>query len=78
MTRIAAIALFGALAGYWIYAAAQSRIDVRPVVAPIGTSSSDGVSFAWFYDAANRIVYVCRTGKGATQEVDCRAKSTLP
>ncbi len=49
---------------------------MRPALAPIGTSSSNGVSFAWFYDPNDRAVYVCRTGSGDTLE--CKAKAQLP
>jgi hypothetical protein len=72
--------LFGALlAGYALHAwAQQGRIDVRGVVTPIGTSSSNGVSFAWFYDPADRSVYVCRSAQAAGDAIDCKAKAQLP
>jgi hypothetical protein len=44
---------------------------------PIVSSSSNGTSFAWFYDNAERTVYVCRIGQAAADAVDCKAKSTL-
>lgn len=56
--------------------AQQSRIDVRTAVTPMGTSSSNGVSFAWFYDATDRTVYVCRAQ--TADGVDCKAKAQLP
>jgi hypothetical protein len=76
--KVASFALIAALTGYCLYAVADSRIDVRPAVTPIGSSSSDGVSFAWFYDASNRNVYVCRAGKGVQEMLDCKARSALP
>ena len=78
MIKAAALVLVAALTGYGIHALAQSRIDVRPAVTPMGTSSSSGVSFAWFYDPALRTVYVCRTGQKAGNALDCQAKATLP
>ena len=66
------------LAGVALHAWAQGRIDVRSAVAPIGTSSSNGVSFAWFYDSTERAVYVCRTAQGAAEAIDCKAKTHLP
>jgi hypothetical protein len=73
------VLLFGALmAGYAMHAWAQGRIDVRTAVTPMGTSSSNGVSFAWFYDPTDRSVYVCRTAQTAGDAVDCKAKTQLP
>ena len=54
MIKVAALVLVAALTGYGIHALAQTRIDVRPVVTPMGTSSSNGVSFAWFFDSMRR------------------------
>lgn len=78
MNKVAVLAVAAAFAGYWLYASAQTGIDVRPPVTPIGTSSSDGVSFAWFYDASTRNVFVCRAGKAVEGTLDCRARSALP
>ena len=74
------VLLFGALmAGYVMHAwAQQGRIDVRTAVTPIGTSSSNGVSFAWFYDPTDRSVYVYRTPQAARDAIDCNAKTQLP
>ena len=58
--------------------AQQGRIDVRTAVTPMGTSSSNGVSFAWFYDATDRSVYVCRTTQTSGEAIDCKAKVQLP
>ena len=58
--------------------AQQGRIDVRTAVTPMGTSSSNGVSFAWFYDATDRSVYVCRTTQTSGDAIDCKAKVRLP
>jgi hypothetical protein len=77
MVKIAGVALVAGLLGYWLFAAAQTPIDVRPPVSPMGTSSTDGVSFAWFYDTTSRHVYVCRSGKGV-EGIDCRSSRALP
>ncbi len=75
-----AIGLSGALlAGVALVGwAQQSRIDVRTAVTPMGTSSSNGVSFAWFYDATDRSVYVCRSAQASGDAIDCKAKGQLP
>ena len=78
MKRLAALIVVLALAGYGIHALAQLRADVRPPATPMGTSSSNGMSFAWFYDATDRSVYVCRIGEGRADSLDCKAKATLP
>jgi hypothetical protein len=70
---IAAAAL---VIGYGVHAIAQVRTDTRPPVTPVGSSSSNGISFAWFYDPADRSVFVCRAG--AADGVDCKARTTLP
>lgn len=77
MNKLTATVLCGALlAAYALHAwAQQGRIDVRTAITPIGTSSSNGVSFAWFYDANDRSVHVCRT---AGDGIDCKAKVQLP
>ncbi len=77
MSRVAALVLIAVLAGFGFHALAQVRADVRPPVTSIGTSSSNGISFAWLYDPTDRTVYVCRTGQG-DGAVDCKAKTTLP
>jgi len=77
MFKVAALALIATLIAYGVHAVAQTRVDLRPAVMPIGSSSSDGMSFAWFYDASNRAVYVCRTGKGIAA-VECKGSATLP
>ncbi len=76
MKSAAALVVTALAAGYALHALAQSRLDVRPALAPIGTSSSNGVSFAWFYDPTDRAVYVCRSAGGDTLE--CKAKAQLP
>ena len=58
--------------------AQQGRVDVRTAVTPMGTSSSNGVSFAWFYDPTDRSVYVCRSAQASGDAIDCRAKAQLP
>jgi hypothetical protein len=74
---LAALIIAAAAAGYGLHALAQSRFDVRPAMAPIGTSSSNGISFAWFYDPTERAVYVCRSG-GSSDTVECKARAQLP
>ena len=78
MGKIAAFILSAVLAAYGFHALAQTRIDVRPTVTPMGTSSSNGVSFAWFFDANSRTVHVCRAAQGADTPLDCRAATALP
>jgi hypothetical protein len=78
MTRFAAFVLVAVLAGYGFHALAQVRPDLRQTVMPMGTSSSNGVSFVWFYDSTERAVYVCRTGASSGDPVECKARATLP
>jgi len=77
MSRLIALLLAAAAGGYGLHAMAQSRFDARTTAAPMGTSSSNGVSFAWFYDPSQRVVYLCRAGS-AGDAIDCRAKAQLP
>ena len=70
--------LAAALAGYALYALAQGRAEIRTAVTTLGTSSSNGISFAWFYDAADRSVYMCRSVGANADIIDCKAKTTLP
>ncbi len=77
MKKLVALLITAVAAGYGLHALAQSRFDVRPALAPIGTSSSSGISFAWFYDPTDRAVYVCRAGSGG-DALDCKAKTQLP
>lgn len=72
------IVVLSAVTGYAIHALAQSRVDVRPSMMPMASSSSNGVSFAWFYDAGTRAVVLCRAASGPNDPVDCRAHTTLP
>ena len=78
MTKVVALVLIAALAGLGLHVFAQGRADVRPAVTSLGSSSSNGLSFAWFYDPTERTVYVCRTGHGSGDTVECKAKTTLP
>lgn len=78
MTKVAALLLVAVLAGFGLHAFAQVRTDVRPAVTSLGSSSSNGISFAWFYDATERTVYVCRAGHGGGDTVECKARTTLP
>ena len=78
MAKLIVIMVIAALAAYALHAFAQARVDIRTGVTTVGTSSSNGVSFAWFYDPADRTVYVCRAGSTAPDGIDCKAKATLP
>ena len=78
MRKLAAAVVLALVSGYGLHALAQSRIDVRTALTPMGTSSSNGVSFAWFFDANNRTVHVCRAGQLAGPALDCRSSATLP
>jgi len=78
MKRIAALIAVAMIAGYGLHAFAQGRLDLRPSVTAIGSSSSNGISFAWFYDPAERTVYMCRAGHGAGDALECKARATLP
>ena len=77
MIKIGSLLLVAAIATYGLHAFAQIRADVRPAMTPIGNSSSNGVSFAWFYDSIERTVFVCRIGQAPGDSVDCKAKTTL-
>jgi hypothetical protein len=76
MVRIVSLLLVAVLAGFGFHVLAQVRTDTRQIPSPIGSSSSNGISFAWFYEATERTVYVCRTGPG--DSVDCKARAVLP
>ncbi len=75
--KTAGLLLAAAIAAYALHAVAQIRTDVRPVVTPIGSSSSNGTSVAWFYDSTERTVFACRIGQAPGDTVDCKAKTTL-
>lgn len=77
MLKTAGLLLFAAIAIYALHAVAQVRADVRAVVTPIGSSSSNGTSFAWFYEGTERTVFVCRIGQAPGDTVDCKARTTL-
>lgn len=78
MVKTAAALILALSVGYGLHALAQPRLDTRQTLVPMGNSSSNGIAFAWFYDPADRAVHVCRTGQGASDALDCRAKATLP
>ena len=63
MIKIATFVLVSMCAAYAFHAFAQGRFDARPTVVTIASSSSNGISFAWLYDATDRTVYVCRDRK---------------
>ncbi len=46
MIKIAGLLLVAAIATYGLHAFAQIRADARPTMTPIGSSSSNGISFA--------------------------------
>ena len=77
MIKIAGLVLVAAVATYGLHAFAQIRADVRPTMAPIGTSSSNGISFAWFYENTARTLIVCRIGQAPGDTVNCKATTTL-
>ena len=77
MMKIFGLMLVAAIATYGLHAFAQIRADVRPSMTPIGSSSSNGVSFAWFYEGTERTVVVCRVGQAPGDAVDCKARTTL-
>jgi len=78
MIRILVPVVVALLTGYALHALAQARIDTRSAVSPIASSSSEGVSFVWFYDPAERSVYVCHTSRGTQSAVECKARAKLP
>jgi hypothetical protein len=77
MLKIAGLLVVIGLGTYGLHAIAQIRADVRPAMTPIGNSSSNGISFAWFYDNVERTIIVCRIGQAAGDTVDCKAKAIL-
>jgi hypothetical protein len=76
MIKIAAFVLMALFTGYALYAFGQTRFDARASVVTLGSSSSNGISFAWLYDPTERTVYVCRIASGP-DTLDCKAKTTL-
>ena len=78
MIKLAAALILAMLSGYGFHAWAQGRIDARPAVSTVPSSSSNGVSFAWLYDATSHTVYVCRAGQGINDALECKSKATLP
>jgi hypothetical protein len=79
MIKIAGLTVVVAIAAYGIHASGQLlRADARPAITPIGTSSSNGISVAWFFDSSERVVIACRIGQAAGDALDCKAKTALP
>lgn len=78
MIKAAGFVLLAVLAGYGFHVWGQARIDVRPAVTAVASSSSNGVSFAWFYDTTTHTIYVCRAGQGVADTLECKSKATLP
>jgi hypothetical protein len=77
MIKIVGLLLVAAIATYGLHAFAQIRADVRTSLTPIGSSSSNGISFAWFYDSTERTVVVCRIGQAPADSVDCKVKTAV-
>ena len=77
MIKIGGLLLVAAIATYGLHAFAQIRADARPAMTPISSSSSNGMSFAWFYDSTERTVFVCRIGQASGDTVECKAKTTI-
>jgi hypothetical protein len=77
MIKAAVVLVVAVITAYGIHAFAQLRADARPAVTPIGSSSSNGASFAWFYDNSDRTVIVCRIGQAPADTVDCKARTNL-
>jgi hypothetical protein len=77
MIKIVGLLFVAAIATYGLHAFAQIRADVRPSMTPIASSSSNGISFAWFYDSTERTVLVCRIGQAPGDTLDCKTKTTL-
>jgi hypothetical protein len=73
--KAAAFIVVSLLVGYGAYGLAQTRVDVRPSLTPIASSSSNGMSFAWFYDASSRTVYACAV---SAPQMDCKMSAVLP
>ena len=78
MIKILTLVVVAALTGYAVHVLGQTRVDTRAAVTPIVSSSSNGVSFAWFYDPAGRTVYVCRAGPSPGDTLECKARTALP
>ena len=78
MIKSAGLLIVAAIAAYGFHAYGQMRADVRTSLMPIGSSSSNGISYAWFYDSKERTVTACRIGHAPGDTLDCRAKTTLP
>jgi hypothetical protein len=78
MVKAITFTLLGACAAFGFNAFAQFRPELQAPASAIASSSSNGVSYAWFYDASSRSVYVCRTGQSSGEAVDCKAKTALP
>jgi hypothetical protein len=78
MMKPVAFAVAAMAAGYALHALAQPRAEIRTAVSALGTSSSNGVSFAWFFDPADRTVHLCRSGTAAGEAIDCKAQATIP
>ena len=72
MLKLAVTLAAAAAVGYAAHALAQLRTDIRPLT-PIASSSSNGVSYAWFYDPTERSVVACRIGPAPADALDCKA-----
>ena len=54
------------------------RADARPAMTPVGTSSSNGTSVAWFFDSTERVVIACGIGQASGDVLDCKAEVDAP
>ena len=77
MFKIVGLFLFASITIYAVHAFAQVRADLRSIVTPVASSSSNGTSFAWFYDSTDQTVFACRMGPGPGDNVECKAKTAL-
>ncbi|MEP7207974.1 MAG: hypothetical protein ABI920_13630 [Casimicrobiaceae bacterium] len=78
MLKPVGLLVLAVAAAYGALALAQVRTDLRPPVTTLGTSSSNGISFAWFYDPSDRSVFVCRAGSAPAGDLECKAHARLP
>jgi hypothetical protein len=77
MLKVAVTLAAAAVVAYAAHALAQMRTDVRPLT-PITSSSSNGVSYAWFYESTERAVVACRIGPAPADALDCKSRSVAP
>ena len=76
--KLVSVVVLVVLAAYGAFAWAQQRLDARPSLTPITSSSSNGFSFTWFYDFSSRAVYVCVAGSDPASRIECKASAAIP